>query len=327
MKLDINIKNFLQKINSKLKTIYNDEIISYRLLITFKLLSISIVTTAILFIVGGVILELDLIFFQANGYPGVEQFESLYYDYILTVVVEFAPYYVFFLFLIMLLGMYVSKLLLRPFKMIAAYCEQFVEGKDNGYDPDFYSELKLLTRFSEYFFNQIENAKKNNSLIPVEIPRKFTNIHRPVFETNFFIQYALIILAVSIASSYGLHFVSSEIYFKVISLAEKTIGDTNTISFFLKKQSVIFETITSLIIGVYFIAHIFFSIHLYGIVSGPAFAIFATMRSFIKGRYDAKVHLLGHYFLRDYCRTINRFLSYSKNEYVATNKKKYKKAL
>ncbi len=305
-----NIKKLKVLKFSFFKKSLTDETLLFKASVILKLIFITVFTTLILSGLCYLFLEVNLIFFEANGYPEKKEFESLFYHYILSSLFDILPYYLIFLFFLVGLGFYIANLLLRPFRMIVDYCSNFIENKDSNYDPDFYSDLKLLTHFSEYFFNIIESAKKNNALLFVSIPSKYTKIHRPVFEKNFFIQFFLLISIVSLLASISLHFVFHEIYSKIEVLAHSSLSSHSATDFFIGRQTEIFENLNFFIISIYFCAHVFLCFHFYGKVAGPAFAIFSTMRSFLKGNYESKIHLVGHYFLRNYCRKINQYLTY-----------------
>ena len=55
--------------------------------------------------------------------------------------------------------------------------------------------------------------------------------------------------------------------------------------------------------------------HLYDKVSGAAFGIFSTMRSFMKGNYFSRVHLVGYAYIRDYTRKLNKYLDHIQNNF------------
>ena len=55
--------------------------------------------------------------------------------------------------------------MIRPFKSIGKYCEDKMNDKKNYYEPDFFSDLKLLTSFSVYFFSKIDQATIKGKLM------------------------------------------------------------------------------------------------------------------------------------------------------------------
>ena len=52
------------------------------------------------------------------------------------------------------------------------------------------------------------------------------------------------------------------------------------------------------------------TIHLYQKVSGAAFGFFSTMRSFAKGNYNTRVHLIGYTHIRQHGRALNKYLDF-----------------
>ena len=84
---------------------------------------------------------------------GIGALEEAYYEYILTALLDLIPYIGLFCVFLVFTGIYISDILLRPFKLIGDYCEKVLKGEPNViYDPEFFTDLKLLAEFSEYFF-------------------------------------------------------------------------------------------------------------------------------------------------------------------------------
>lgn len=299
--LVLNIKDSLIK----------DEQAKFRLFTIAKIISVSIFTLIVQALVIYLILNIDMIFFQSHNVTGVDQFESVFFDYIINQISNYTWQILTFLIFIVVIAMYISKLIMRPFNLIGNYCEKYMtEGESASYDPDFFTDLKLLTRFSEYFFLQVETAFKNNILLDAEIPHKYRGIFKPKFELSFFLQFFIILFVVSILSTIGLYVMTTNIYESLIALASDTLVLNKNTQSFLSMQENLFRNVIISLTLVHFLAYVFLSIHLYSKVSAPAFAIFATMRSFIKGNRRARVHLIGNYHARPNTIKLNRYLDY-----------------
>ncbi|MBT6325347.1 MAG: hypothetical protein HOJ35_05220, partial [Bdellovibrionales bacterium] len=273
-----------------------------------KVAAIPVVTGMFLYVALWFFLKINLVTFNANGLFDVVALESAYYEYIFSKSYNLSPYIILFEIIAFLLGYYLSTLLLRPFKMIGDYCEDSINGKEVIYDPDFFTDLKLLTQFSEFFFNIIESAKKNKKLEQVIIPTKFTRIHGPVFEGTFFLQYFLIILIVAIIGAVLVHQFIFSIYGGLIDISIDSIGQNNLLRQILIDQKSLLNTLYYGTIFIYALLYISMSINLYSKVAAPAFGIFATMRSFLKGKYSNRVHFLGFGYIRNESRSMNKFL-------------------
>jgi len=286
-----------------------DEEVRFRLFNGLKIASIPVLTCCVLIIFLWVFLSMDLVFFKSNGYANFEQFNEVFYDFIISKLLEFSVIFIGLFTMTLIFGIYISELLLRPFRVIGDYCEKFLEDRSTSYDPDFFSDLKLLTRFSEWFFNTIYIADQNGMLKPIEVPQKFTRIHKPVFEKGFFLQFSFLILATSIVSVIFFYEVIGGVHEQVVQMAFDILPNKYEIQYFLLYQTSVLGSIIvgTLIVQVF--AYILLSVNLYKKVSTPAFGIFATMRSFIKGRYDSRVHLIGYSYLRPQCRKLNKYLS------------------
>jgi sensor histidine kinase YesM len=169
--------------------------------------------------------------------------------------------------------------------------------------------LKLLTRFSEWFFNTICISDQNGTLIPIVVPEKFTRIHKPVFEKGFFLQFSFLILATSIVSGILFYEIISGVHDQVVQMAFDILPNKYEIQYFLLYQSSVFSNIIIGTLSLQVFAYFLLAMSLYKKVSTPAFGIFATMRSFVKGRYDSRVHLIGYSYLRPQCRKLNKYLA------------------
>jgi hypothetical protein len=293
-----------------------DEEAIFRLTIALKMLFISVLSFVLLLGFLWTILGLDFIFFEANSYTGVKKFTEVYYDFLFSKINYIIPYIMMFFIFVFFMGMYVANLLLRPFKLIGEFCETFVEKNSGNYDPGFFSELKLLTSFSEYFFGIMALSLKNKKIMEVDIPKKYTQIHRPVFEKTFFLQFVLYILIVSIIISSAFYVFAVSLHEHLIELATQVMVTSPAVALFLKEQTVIFEGVLWGVLLAHFLLYCFLAFHLYGLVSAPSFAIFATMRSFLKGNYNSRVHLIGFSYVRSQSRKINKYLDYVKKTII-----------
>ncbi|MDO9184321.1 MAG: hypothetical protein Q7U04_18040 [Bacteriovorax sp.] len=303
------------KIKARFQNSYNDDEFMFKLTTGLKFVAISLGFTFSVLLFTFLLIKINLIYFVANGYPGALEFKSAFYDFVYSSIIDETPHLIFSLVLIFLLGYYVSSIMIRPFKVIGKYCEERLSNKANYYSPDYFSDLKLLTSFSVFFFSHIDEASNKGTLAKIDIPQDFTRIHKPVFEKNFFFNYIFIIIIFALVASVGIFVINNIIREQIYQLSEKfltsnAILGNKGIRYFIEEQFSVAD------IGVYFflLMHIFmyclFGIHLYGKVSGPAFAVFATMRSFLKGNYHNRVHLIGHSYLRDDCRKINKYLDH-----------------
>lgn len=265
----------------------------------------SLILTCVFFYI---LLKMDLIFFEANGFSGTDAYKETYYDFILSKLLWIIPFIIIFFVCVFITGIYISELLLRPFRVIADYCEGVLNDEKGSYDPDFFTDLKLLTSCSEWFFNFMETATLNDDLRPQAIPSKFTKIHGPIFETGFFIQYSMFILITSICAALAIFMIAVDLHNQIVDLAYATLQSKKEIQYFFNHQKSLFEGILYFFLFFHIIAYIAFAFHLYALVSAPAFAIFATMRAFAKGNYSSRVHLVGYSFIRPHARTFNKYL-------------------
>lgn len=314
------IKIVQEFIISDWRNFTKDEEARFRLMTSFKITSITIFSFFSLVVVMWIILSMDLIFFRSQGFPGYTQFTDAFFEAISSKALDIIPHFFIVIIVILILGIYVGQLLMRPFKTIGIYCEKKMLDEKASYDPDFFSDLKLLTNFSEFFFSKIEDAKAAGKLQQIEIPEKFKRIHQPVFEKDFFIQFFLIILMISIGAGIYLYAIMTNVYEEFILLGNQVMPRTYEVRYFLMEQSTIWDQVLIIVLTLHLVLYVLLSFHLYSRVSAPAFGFFASMRSFLSGRTGARVHLIGYYYIRGHSRRFNKYLDKLENELVQKKK-------
>lgn len=295
---------------------YDDEEFMFKLTTGLKFVFISLGFTLAVLLFTYLLLKINLIYFVAHGYPGASQFQEAFIDFVYSSLVDEIPYFLIAFAFIFVLGYCLSAIMIRPFKVISRYCEERLENKENYYSPDYFSDLKLLTTFSVFFFSKIDEAKAQGKLGRIDVPQDFTRIHRPVFEKNFFFNYLFIIIIFALFSSAGIFAVNNAIREQIYTLSQKFLSNGvvtvhgSGIRYFIEEQFSVANIAVYFFICMHILAYCLFGVHLYSKVSGPAFAVFATMRSFLKGNYHNRVHLIGHSYLREDTRKINKYLEY-----------------
>lgn len=295
---------------------YNDEFMfKFSTGLKFVLISLGFTLAVLLFTY--LLLKINLIYFVANGYPGAADFQEAFYDFVYASLVDEIPYAILAMTFIFMLGFYLSGIIIRPFKVISRYCEERLEGRENYYSPDYLSDLKLLTSFSVFFFSKIDEAKIKGKLDKIEVPHDFTRIHKPVFEKNFFFNYLFIIVIFALLTSVAIFAVNNAIREQIFDLSQRFLSSTTVAAsgkgiryYFIEEQFSVADIAVYFFIYMHILMYCLVGVHLYGKVSSPAFAVFATMRSFLKGNYHNRVHLIGYSYLRDDTRKINKYLDY-----------------
>ncbi|MCP4912332.1 MAG: hypothetical protein GY909_04370 [Oligoflexia bacterium] len=308
-----------KSIDSTLKKFTKNEESKFRVWTSFKMTMIPFLSVIIVGWMFILLLEVDYLFFKSHELIGIDNFRSTYYDYIFNKMSNFVPYLsILFIFLIVA-GLYVSDILLRPFRIIGDYCEKALEDENASYDPDFFNDLSLLTRFAEFFFSIIDNFRKNGELKQIEIPSKYTKIHNPRFETMFFFHYSFyLFICLSLVSVITYTFAMG-LHDELINFARETLPQQKQVLTFLQGQNGIFSSVLIAFFVTQLILYIWLASHLYLKVATPAFGVFATMRSFLKGNHSARVHLIGFPYLRPACRKLNKYLDFIERKYTNKN--------
>lgn len=280
--------------------------------ILFTGLKVSAISFFISVFVGLMVIEvmrLNYAFFKSQGFPDFGG-QTPYYDFLTSGFID--NLYVLFAFhiIIFFLGCYVGWLILRPFKTIGEYCERVLEYPNAIYKVDEYSTYKLLTRFSEFFFEYLRESRKKGVMTTNSIPPQFLGIHKPVVDKIFMLHFGLLLVIISISSAVFTIQNTTSIFENMIVLASKTLPNARNAERFFSGQMFIIDDMIALTIVLISVGYIGLGFHLYDKVSGAAFGIFSTMRSFMKGNYFSRVHLLGYAYIRDYTRKLNKYLDY-----------------
>lgn len=299
------------------KMLGNDELM-FKVSIGLKFVSITVFFLVLLLAFTSVIVNIDLNYFNSKGFPEAIVFNDAFFEYIYGSINEKLLEFLLIISIVFIIGYYVAVIMIRPFRVIARFCEDKISNHSAKYTPDMFSDLKLLTSFTTFFFSRIDDARNTGTLEKVVIPEEFTKIHKPVFEKNFFYNYFFLITAFSLLASIGIFMINFDIHEKILLLGKHILksGGSREIIIFLNSQFEIIKIINIFLIVFHIFLYCAFGLHLYGMVSTPSFAIFATMRSFLKGNTHSRIHLVGYSYLRNDCRIINKYLDHIQKSVV-----------
>jgi hypothetical protein len=266
------------------------------------------------------VMRLNYAFFRAHGFPQFSDY-SPFFDFVISEALENFPIMIGFHIFLFFAGCYMGWLILRPFKHLGDYSEAVLDNSNAIYRVDEFSTYKLLTRFSEFFFEYLREARKRGEIVSNSIPPQFSKIHRPVPDRIFMLHFGILLVFVSICSAVFIIENSSSIFMSMVELATKTLSNQKIVSRYFTEQLYILSDIVWLTISMIAVGYVLLGFHLYAKVSGPAFGIFSTMRSFMKGNYSSRVHLVGYAYVREYTRKLNKYLDYIENNFTKKENK------
>lgn len=312
--------NFIMDLKNQFKTAFRTEESLFVLKVAIKVLIIPMLSILFISLIYGIFLRFDHIFFEAHGFFTSNNFKEVFYDFVLGEILYILPYIALYLIIVFFIGIYLGNLLLRPFKEISEYCESVLKDPKKDYNPNitkYAIEYKLLVSFCDYFFAYIQDAIINSKLLKKNIPKRYTKIHKPIFDKVFFLHYFCFIIFISIVTTTFLSIISSELHGQIVELAIRSLDlKVQTISDFLLKQLDFINALIGYSLIFLNIFCIFIAIDIYYSISTPSFAIFSTFRSFLKGNYKTRVHLIGFSYVRNMTRIINKFLNEIENKYT-----------
>lgn len=255
--------------------------------------------------------RLNYYFFRAHGYRGIDELGEAYYQHVMSDVIEALPWVLFFHVVIFFMGLYVGHMMLRPFKSIGSYCASAIEDPNTVYQVESFSAYRLLVRFSEIFFEHIRSARKLGVLEKRDVPPQFTGVHKPVLDTQFLFHFCFFLLIIMIVSIVAIMGLAVNVHENTTQIALKMLkADNRVLSGFFHDQRFLIDELWILTAALVVGLHLLMGLHLYEQVSGAAFGIFATMRSFLKGNWRNRVHLVGYSYLRESTRSLNKYLDW-----------------
>lgn len=303
---------------SGFRKVFKTEDSRFLMSVGLKVSGISFGINVFLFYFVFQVMRLNHAFFSAHGFPQFGE-DSPFYDYVLQESLENLS--VFFLFHIILffIGVYVGWLILRPFRTIAEYCEEVIASQNTIYKVEEFSNFNLLTRFSELFFEFLRDSREKGRIVVHSIPPQFSRIHKPVQDKIFMLHFGLLLIIIAISSAIFTVQNSSAIFLNMVELATKTLSGDQSMHRYFLEQTFILDELVFMTLAMVFLFYVLLGFHLYAKVSGAAFGIFSTMRSFMKGNYSSRVHLVGYAYIREYTRKLNKYLDYIDNNLVKEN--------
>ena len=291
------------------KKLFQSEDSRFALMTGLKISGLYLLTVILVMYMTWIILSLNNVFFESQGFFDTGEVRTVFYDFIMQSLWQDVIHIAIFFILLLFGGFYIARILLRPFALIGVYCENAKDNKNASYNPDIFSDFKLLTRFSEFFFVYLIDAREKKLLEPNTIPPSFQKVRGPVFDRVFFFHFSLFIGIVALVTSLFVSSMTTHIHVSMVELAIKSLPNNgNEVAYFLKNQEFLFESIRTSSIVFVVISYFSLAIHLYSRVSGAVFGFFSTMRSFMKGNSNARVHLLGYNHIRPYGRMFNKYL-------------------
>lgn len=298
----------------ELKKAFKTDETRFIILVGLKVSGISFGITCVVYWFIFQIMRLNYAFFRAHGFPSFEG--SAFFDLIVKEAIESLPILFAFHVFLFFIGTYIGWIILRPFRNIGEYCDKVMEKPDAIYRVDEFSTYNLLTRFSEFFFEFLREARKKNEIGPNSIPPQFSKIHKPVSDKIFMLHFGLLLVIVCISSAVFIIESATTIFETMVELATTTLSNQKSVSSYFTEQMFIVDEIVVLTVTLLTFSYILLGFHLYAKVSGAAFGIFSTMRSFMKGNHSSRVHLVGFAYIRDYTRKLNKYLDYIQSNFT-----------
>lgn len=135
------------------------------------------------------------------------------------------------------MGLYIGHLMLRPFKRIGEYCQQVIDDPNIAYKNEDFSAYRLLTRFSEMFFEHLRDSRTKNKLVAKDIPPQYMGIHKPVFDGPFVFHFSFFLIIVMIVSIIAIMGFATDIHENTMQIALRMLkADPKVVAAFFKTR-------------------------------------------------------------------------------------------
>lgn len=313
------MKNAFQHIRSS----FQSEDSKFVLFTALKVLSIGIIIFSFLIYIFYNLIGIQSIYFESLGFSNAIGMREAFFDFIMEDSLRWMPWIFVFFIALFLSGISIAKSLLRPFENISVYALEAIEKENQPYNNDYFSGFRLLTNFSEFFFTFINSCRLENLLKSNVVPPQYTKIHKPVFDKVFFFHFSLFLGTLCLINALFIHILAIELHESLVRFSLKVLDNSSpNVVYFLGRQSEVFISISYLGLFISCISYLILGFHLYDKVSGAAFGIFSTMRSFMKGNFNARVHLIGYNYVRPLTRNLNKYLDFIVKKYLPKNQEK-----
>jgi hypothetical protein len=260
---------------------------------------------------------------RGKGLSGFDEaFRDAFFDYMVGNSIYFVAPILGVLVGLFFLGVYISNVLVRPFRFVSLHCESVLKNPHAEFEPDWLSGYRLFTRFAELFFSQFGLKKiANGAPNDIYLPKYYARIHRPVTDWIFVTHFSLVTIIMTFISCFSIIRLNDALYEAILNftISYANISASGTVEL-LQYQNKLLYSMYMPVLVISVIMNFFLAFFMYSKVSGAAFGVFSTMRSFLKGNHSARIHLIGYNVLRDYTRNINKYFEYLEAK-LSTDKK------
>jgi hypothetical protein len=140
-----------------IKKLFRKEDSRFLLTTGLKFSLVFLFVTAFLVYILWIMISLNNIFFEAHGYMGIDDFRSAYLNFVTSSLWDSINFVLGFFILLFILGVYIGTILIRPFKTIGEYAAVATEDGSAEFNPEPFSDFRVLNRFSDFFFRYLKD--------------------------------------------------------------------------------------------------------------------------------------------------------------------------
>lgn len=253
-------------------------------------------------------IDMNYAFYLSLGYSNDPQLRSAFFDQIMLSLLDFFPWIALFLCSVFFLGLLISHLILKPFKLVAMMCKEYAKNKNAVFVFDTLNRQKLIIRCGYLLIDFCKHRDQGNKGEFV-MPASLKKITSPVPDYVFYMQYfafMLILNGITIVSTF---FCIQQIQQSIITNAITLFKMDNKVTLYLSNQQDSTNTI--------FMACIVFSIVLYTLLSkkiitdieGVSFGYLRDIRHIVSGNFNIRLAARSKDPGKDTIKEVNKLLN------------------
>ena len=283
---------------------------------TFKLISVSLISFAIIIYGMWIFLNMVYAFFKASGYPTSDQFKYGFYDYIFTDLSNYFSYGIIFFIVLFCIGMYLSYILLHPFRLLSKFSDKMMNGEDIEWELSWFDRRKYLLEFSQHFFSNLGKCKNSGSVVKGIMPDHLKKIDGVVFDKFYYTMYICFLCIIILMTSTAIFIVSQHMFESIISIAMKNLQMKDSLITFFAQQGEVLNSMILISITIMMILYYVVGNQIFNKINGVSYAYFRSLRHIYKGDWTVRIQLrFGDPGMKDSIK-MNSLLDYINQEMI-----------
>jgi hypothetical protein len=304
---------FVEKLKSAFKdaNLFQSQDSKFYILTATKLTLVPVITFTLIIYSLRTVMEMNYNFFIANGFDSNADFKQVFYDRVLMNIYDFLPMFAATIIAVFFTGLVISWLVLKTYELIQ---DHIIDVMDEEEDEDFEApgmlKTKLISQVSRIFLKYTKIYSETGKAPKMKLPEKFLKLKSPPIDKVFFVQYALIVCIISLATNILLFSFLNELYQQVLENGITLLESNKVIMKFLVAQEKELFNIYYLSIGINVALYIYVSKGIINSIDGVSYGFARDMISIMKGEHKVRMRPRFHDPGQTLAQVINEYLDH-----------------